>query len=77
MTPQTQPTQRRRHYIFITTEGHTFQPDSDQAEPDIDNCQVLGWAEGDDAEAAFHALVVENPWLLETTFEEVIALKLL
>ena len=65
------------HYLFITPEGHTYQPHSEAVEPDIDNCQLLGWASGDSAEAAFARLVDENPWLLETTFEVVMVLKLL
>ena len=63
-------------YIFITTEGYTYQPGSKAAEPDIENCQVLGFAKGDSAEEAFKALLRENPYLLETSFDEVVCLEL-
>ena len=67
--PDSQP---KRHYLFLTPEGHTYQPHSEATEPDIDNCQVVGWAAGEGAEAAFHALVAAEPYLLGTTFDEVI-----
>lgn len=63
-------------YIFITTEGYTFQPGSEVLEPDIENCQVLGFAKGDNAEEAFEALLRENAYLLETSFDEVVCLEL-
>jgi len=63
-------------YIFITTEGNTYQPGSEAAEPDIENCQVLGFAKGDDADAAFCVLLQENAYLLETSFDEVVCLEL-
>jgi len=63
-------------YIFITTEGHTYQPGSEAIEPDIENCQVLGFAKGNDADAAFKGLLKENPYLLETSFDEVLCLEL-
>jgi len=63
-------------YIFITTEGYTYQPGSKAAEPDIENCQVLGFAKGDDADEAFCVLLQENAYLLETSFEEVVCLEL-
>jgi len=66
----------RRSYIFISQEGNTYQPDSDSSEPDIENCQVIGFAEGNTAELAFRRLVRENEYLLETTFDEVIAYEL-
>jgi len=63
-------------YIFITTEGYTYQPGSEEVEPDIENCQVLGFAKGDDADAAFCVLLQENAYLLETSFDEVVCLEL-
>jgi hypothetical protein len=63
-------------YIFITTEGFTYQPGSKAAEPDIENCQVLGFAKADDEDAAFKALLEENSYLLETSFDEVVCLGL-
>lgn len=32
-----------KHFVSITTEGFTFQPDFESIEPDIENCQVLGF----------------------------------
>jgi len=63
-------------YIFITTEGYTYQPGSEAVEPDIENCQVLGFAKGDSADEAFKALLKENLYLLKTSFDEVVCLEL-
>jgi len=63
-------------YIFITIEGYTYQPRSEAIEPDIENCQVLGFAKGDDADEAFKALLKGNAYLLETSFDEVVCLEL-
>jgi len=46
-----------KSYIFITTEGDTFQPGSVSSEPDIENCQVIGFAKGIDTAQAFETLV--------------------
>lgn len=35
-----------RSYLFITTEGYTYQPNSESIEPDVENCQVIASAEG-------------------------------
>jgi hypothetical protein len=48
-------------YIFITTEGYTYQPGSESIEPDIENCQVIGFAHGVDEQNAFKNLIAENP----------------
>ncbi len=63
-------------YIFITTEGCTFQPQSISMEPDIENCQVLGFAKGKTPHDAFDNLVKENGFLLDTTFDELVCLQL-
>jgi len=63
-------------YIFITVEGYTFQPGSETIEPDIENCQVVGFAKGDNPQQAFQSLVKENSFLLGTTFDETICLEL-
>ena len=65
-----------KSYIFITEEGITYQPDSESPEPDIENCQVIGFAKGDSPAEAFDNLVKENGYLLETSFDEVICLEL-
>ncbi len=61
-----------KSYIFITAEGYTFQPESTSIEPDIENCQVVGFAKGKDPQQAFQNLIQENGNLLETTFDELI-----
>jgi hypothetical protein len=65
-----------KSYIFITTEGDTFQPGSVSSEPDIENCQVIGFAKGIETVQAFETLVRENSYLLATAFDEVICLEL-
>ena len=63
-------------YIFITKDGYTFQPGSETIEPDIENCQVVGFAKGVNAQQAFQNLIKENSFLLETTFDEAICFEL-
>jgi hypothetical protein len=63
-------------YIFITTEGSTFQPNSDSYEPDIENMQVIGFGQGDSAQNALEKLTKQNEYLVDTTFDEIIAIKL-
>jgi hypothetical protein len=63
-------------YIFITTEGHTFQPNSDTIEPDIENCQVIGFANGLNSQQAFENLIQDNSYLSQTTFNELICYEL-
>lgn len=63
-------------YIFITTEGYTFQPETESIEPDIENCQVIGFAQGTNEQQAFENLIRDNPFLLDTTFDELICYEL-
>jgi hypothetical protein len=63
-------------YIFITSEGYTFEPGREYGEGDIENCQVVGFAEGGDEREAFAKLVEENGYLLETNFDELMCLEL-
>ena len=65
-----------KSYIFITAEGYTFQPESTSIEPDIENCQVVGFSKGMDEDQAFDNMIKENRYLLETSFDEVICLEL-
>lgn len=57
-----------RSYIFVTDQGSTFQPGSEAAEPDVENLQVLGIAEGNTPEEALENLRAARPWILDTTF---------
>ena len=63
-------------YIFITTEGYTFQPGSDGPEPDTDNMQVVGFGEGPSAEDALRDMLGKNTYLAGTTFDQILALEL-
>jgi len=58
-------------YIFITTEGLTYQPNSESIEPDIENCQAIGFADGKNEREAFENLVLENGHLIGTTFDQI------
>jgi len=57
--------------FFITTEGFTFQPGSESPDPDIENCQVIGFAKGNSLEEAFESLIAENEYFLKTSFNEI------
>lgn len=65
-----------KNYIFLTTEGHTFQPNSESIEPDIENLQVIGFTQGNDSKDAFHNLIKENGYLFKTTFDEIFCYEL-
>lgn len=65
-----------KDYIFITQEGFTFQPNSQSDIPDIENMQVIGFAHGKNSAEAFEQLKFDNPYLVDTTFDELIALEL-
>ena len=63
------------YYIFLTDEGYTFQPESKEDLLEINNLQVLGFTMGADADEAYKNLIVENPYLPETTFEKIFCYK--
>ena len=65
-----------KNYIFITEEGYTYQPNSLNPEPDIENCQVIGFAKGNDENDAFRNLIYDNNYLLNTNFNEIICIEL-
>jgi hypothetical protein len=67
---------QNKNYIFLTTEGFTFQPESNCIEPDIENVQVIGFASGYDAQDAFDRLLQRNPYLHETRFNEIFSMQL-
>ncbi|MDH4227254.1 MAG: hypothetical protein OEV59_05825 [Deltaproteobacteria bacterium] len=58
-----------KSFIFTTAEGYTFSPNSKTSAPDIENCQVLGFAEGASAEDAFDNLIKENSYLTQVGFD--------
>ncbi len=51
-------------YIFYTPEGFTQDPNGN----DIENCQLLGTANGKDEAEAKENLLKENPWIIEAGF---------
>ena len=65
-----------KKFIFLTCEGTTFQPDSDFNESEMDNLQVLGFANSLNAENAFADFIKDNSFILETNFDEVISYQL-
>lgn len=64
------------NFIFITNEGYTYQPNSESIEPDIENCQVLGFSSGKNEEEAFTNLLEKNEYLKETSFNQIISYQL-
>lgn len=52
-------------FIFYTTEGLTQDPEGE----DVDNCQVIGRAFGNDMDDARNNLIKENPWIEEYDFD--------
>ncbi|MBI5374836.1 MAG: hypothetical protein HZA77_05345 [Candidatus Schekmanbacteria bacterium] len=65
-----------KSFIFITNEGITFQPNSEAQEPDMENCQVIGFGTGATIKEAFEKMITEEEYLLKTDFNEVIGLEL-
>lgn len=55
------------NYLFYTTEGYTQSPDKRE----IDNCQVLGQAQGKTQEEALQQLLADNPWILEYNYNPI------
>lgn len=53
-------------YIFYTTEGHTDAPNEAIA---IENCQVIGRANGANEKEALSNLVSDNTWIMEAGFD--------
>ena len=58
-------------YIFISSEGYTFQPDSESDVPDIENLQVIGFGKGLTSKEAFNNMLLDNKHIQESTFNEV------
>lgn len=65
-----------KSYIFLTNEGNTYQPGSKGIEPDIENVQVIGIANGSNSDDAFKNLIIENDYLLKTRFNDIFSYEL-
>lgn len=63
-------------YIFLTNEGYTYQPDSESIEPDCENSQLIGIANGITQEEAFENLMNEKEYLRQLKFNEIYCYKL-
>jgi hypothetical protein len=64
-----------RHYLFYSTEGYTQQPDPigmiNGCEAQSNNLQVIGTGSGINADDAFKNMLIENPYISDTTFNVV------
>ena len=57
------------HFIFYTSEGSSEAPNGE----DVENCQMLGYAEGENANLALERLLRENAWIGEHGYKELSA----
>lgn len=64
------------NFIFLTDEGYTFQPNSNAETPDIENLQVIGFANGVTADEAYNNLLATHTYLKETSFNQIFCYKL-
>lgn len=63
-------------YIFITAEGSTYQPNSENPEPDIENVQVIGFGQGNKSREALRKFIEENDYITDTSFDDIYAIRL-
>ncbi len=63
-------------YIFLTTEGFTYQPGSETIEPDVANLQVVGLGDGTNPDEALADMLETHHWIQNTTFSEVLCYQL-
>jgi len=61
-----------KSYIFYTKEGYTQGPENS----DIENCQVVGWANGNTPDEAFENFKSENSYLSNHRFSEILCQQL-
>lgn len=64
------------HYIFLTDEGYTYQPNSESDVPDIENLQVIGITNGENEKDAFYNLIDVRKYLLSTSFDKIFCYRL-
>lgn len=55
-----------KEYVFFTSEGCTAPPNENMT---VENCQLLGFAKGDNKDYALERLILENPWIIECSFD--------
>lgn len=56
-----------KHYLIYTAEGFAVPPNEDE---EVDNCQVLGRAEGESLSDAIDNLFRENTWIEKCGFSK-------
>ena len=61
-----------KKYIFYTTEGFTQDKDGNA----IENCQVVGWSDGEDEKDAFRNLLIEYQYPDGFCFNEIMSQEL-
>ncbi len=66
----------KKTFIFLTSEGICFSPNNDFNQQAVENWQVIGWADGIDADESFKRLINENKSLIESGFNEIFAFEL-
>ena len=60
-----------KSYLFFTKEGFTF----DSNNKEIENMQILGMANGIDVLEAFRSFKINQPYLKDFAFKEVVAVQ--
>jgi hypothetical protein len=60
-----------KSYLFFTKEGFTF----DSNNKEIENMQILGMAKGIDVLEAFRSFKINQPYLKDFAFKEVVAVQ--
>lgn len=58
-------------YVFYTTDGYT----EDMNNKSIENCQILGFANGNNIKVAYNNFLLENSYLRNYTYNNVLALE--
>jgi len=65
-----------KKFIFLTNEGFTLQPHSEDYEPDIENMQVIGFGEGGSVDGALENMLEHNSYIEKTTFNKVYGIEI-
>lgn len=58
-------------FVFYTTDGFT----QDLKNNDIENCQILGFAKGKNVSEAYNNLLLENNYLKNYSFNNILAIE--
>lgn len=55
-----------KDYVFFTSEGWMTPPNENMT---VENCQLLGFAKGNNKDYALERLILENPWIIKCGFD--------